>query len=142
MDLLALKRTSVDKPFHFVVIELKLGRNPELHGKVGDQLSTYVKHLRGYIEDYVECYRKNYWQKKQLGLFDPGLPNHIEIEKDIVEGIIIVGGYSGLANKALANLCHSIRSNRWDIKVQQIRNEIETDDESYCEKLGRAAQCR
>ena len=134
MDLLALKRASVDKPFHFVVIELKLGKNPELHGKVGDQLNKYVKHIRKFMKDYVGSYKETYRQKKHLGLFDSSLPNDIEIDKNTVEGLIVVGGYSGLAKKALANLCHNIKENRWDIKVQQMRNEIKMDNKSYCDK--------
>ena len=133
MDLLALKRDSANKPFHFVVIELKLGKNPELHGDVGDQLNKYVKHIKKFIEHYAECFKENYQQKKQLGLFDSSLPKRIEISKNPVEGLIVVGGYSGLARKALANLCQKIRKNRWDIKVQQMRNEIEIDNKSYCD---------
>jgi len=140
MDLLALERASVDKPFHFVVIEVKLGKNPELHEKVGEQLNGYVKHIKKHMKDYIACYKENYRQKKQLGLFDPFdrcLPDEIEINTDekTVEGLIVVGGYSGLAKKALTNLCHNIKENRWDIKVQQMRNEIKTDNRSYCDKL-------
>ena len=134
IDLLALKRASMDKPFHFVVIELKLGKNPELHGKVGNQLNEYIKHIKKFMKDYVDCYKENYRQKKQLGLFSSSLLNDIEIDENTVEGLIVVGGYSGLAEKALKNLCHSIKDNRWDIKVQQIRNEIKLDKASYCDK--------
>ena len=140
MDLLALERASVDKPFHFVVIEVKLGKNTELHEKVGEQLNGYVKHIKKHMKDYIACYKENYRQKKQLGLFDPFdhcLPDEIEINTDekTVEGLIVVGGYSGLAKKALTNLCHNIKENRWDIKVQQMRNEIKIDKRSYCEEL-------
>lgn len=139
MDLLVLKRASVDKSFHFLVIEIKLGRNPELHGKVGSQLNKYVKHIREYMKDYVDCYKENYRQKKELGLFDPFgscLPNEVEIDTDenTVEGLIVVGGYSGLADKALKNLCQKIREKRWDIKVQRMRNKIEIDNKSYCDE--------
>lgn len=141
MDLLALKRASVDKPFHFVVIEIKLGRNPELHEKVGEQLNKYIKHIKikEHMKDYVACYKENYQQKKELGLFDlfgPCLPNEVEIDEDekTVEGLIVVGGYSGLADKALKNLCQKIREKRWDIKVQRMRNKIEIDNKSYCDE--------
>jgi len=134
MDLLALKRASADKPFHFLVIEVKLGRNPELHEKVGRQLNEYMDHIRKYIKDYVTCYKETYRQKKELGLFGSSLPNDIEIDEDTVEGLIVVGGYSGLAEQALRNLCQKIEEKRWDIKVQQMRNEIKTDNRSYCEE--------
>ena len=139
MDLLALERASVDKPFHFLVIEVKLGRNPELREKVGSQLNWYVDHIREYMKDDVDCYKENYRQKKELGLFDPFdtcLPNEIAIDKDkkTVEGLIVVGGYSGLADKALRNLCQEIREKRWDIKLQRMRNKIEIDNKSYCDE--------
>ncbi len=84
--------------------------------------------------DYVDCYKKNYQQKKQLGLFDTNLPSEIEIDENIVDGVIVVGGYSQLAEKALLSLCLKIRENRWNIKVQQIRNEIKLDNRSYCDE--------
>jgi hypothetical protein len=136
IDLLALRRDSADKPFHFLVIEVKLGRNPELHEKVGEQLNKYIKHIKikEHIKDYVACYKENYRQKKELGLFGSSLPNDIEIDKSTVEGLIVVGGYSGLADKALKNLCQKIREKRWDIKVQRMRNKIEIDNKSYCDE--------
>lgn len=42
IDLLALRRNSEDNPFHFQVIEVKLGRNKELVENVGWQLNQYV----------------------------------------------------------------------------------------------------
>jgi hypothetical protein len=136
MDLLALKRDSMDKPFHFLVIEVKLGRNRELSEEVGEQLKKYIERLRKYIKDYVDCYKSNYSQKRQLGLFDPSLPNEIEIDMDekTVEGLIVVGGYSGLADKARPNLCRKIKEGGWNIKVQQKRNEIKLDNGYYCEE--------
>ena len=132
IDLLALRRDSENKPFHFLIIELKLGRNHELYEKVGIQLSGYVDHIKKHMSDYVDCYKKNYQQKKQLGLFDSNLPSEIEIDQDTVDGLIVVGGYSQLAEKALLSLCLKIKENRWNIKVQQIRNEIKLDNRSYC----------
>jgi len=134
MDLLALRRDSENKPFHFLIIELKLGRNPELREKVGSQLNGYVDHIKKHMGDYIDCYKKNYQQKKQLGLFDTNLPPEIEIDENIVDGVIVVGGYSQLAEKALLSLCLKIRENRWNIKVQQIRNEIKLDNRSYCDE--------
>jgi hypothetical protein len=135
IDLLALKRGSVDKPFYFVVIEVKLGKNRDLHGRVGEQLNEYVKRIKKYMQDYVDCYKKNYRQKKEFGLFNSNLPNDIEIDNNIVEGLIVVGGYSGLAAKALPNLYQKIKENGWNIKVQRMQNRIEIGSKSYCDEL-------
>jgi CRISPR/Cas system-associated exonuclease Cas4 (RecB family) len=122
IDLLALRRDSIDEPFHFLVIEVKLGRNPELREKVGKQLSKYIDHIRKYMKDYAACYKENYRQKKELGLFDLGLPNEIEFDEDekTVEGLVVACGYSQLAEQALGNLRQKIEVNRWDIKAQQM----------------------
>lgn len=141
MDLLALKRHPTDQRFCFVVIELKVRRNPELKGKVGSQLNRYVEHIKERISDYAECYVKNYYQKKQLGLFDAfddNLPPDIEIDEDksAVTGLVIVGGYSLLGEQALGNLCQKIKENQWDIKVHKMpKNVIRLDDLSDCEQL-------
>ena len=118
MDLLALSRDSTDEPFHFVVIEVKLGKNPELQHKVGQQLSDYVAHVREHIRDYVDCYRENYRQKKIMGLFDEEMPDEVEIE-DRVEGVVVTGGYSLLAEKAKKEL-----ESQFDISVQVMKNVI------------------
>jgi hypothetical protein len=125
IDLLALKRDSVEKPFHFQVIEVKLGRNRELRDEVGRQLSLYVSHIRRYMEDYVACYKKNYRQKRELGLFEPfgsSLPDKIDIDenKRTVEGLVYVCGYSGLAEQKIEYLRQKIQENQWDIKVQKM----------------------
>jgi uncharacterized protein YueI len=120
MDLLALKRDSMDRQFHFMVIEVKLGRNPELREKVGRQLTEYVDHIKKHMKDYVACYKKNYQQKKELGLFASSLPDDIEIDEHMVEGLVVACGYSRLAEQALKNLRQEIKENRWDIKVQQM----------------------
>ena len=118
MDLIALTRDSTAEPFHFVIIEVKLGKNPELRGKVGRQLSDYVTHVREHIRDYVDCYRENYRQKKLMGLFDETLPDEIEIEGR-VEGVVVTGGYSQLAEKAKEEL-----ERQFDIRVQVMKNVI------------------
>ena len=120
IDLLALLRGSTDK-FHFQVIELKLGRNPELYEKVGWQLNKYVNHIRKYIGDYACCYEKNYRQKKELGLFPAELPTTIEIDRNenTVEGLVVACGYSGLAHKAVQHLRQKIEENQWDFDVRQ-----------------------
>jgi hypothetical protein len=122
IDLLALRRDTVDNPFHFLLIEVKLGRNPELCEKVGRQLSGYVDHIRKYIKDYVACYKENYRQKKELGLFDSSLPDTIDIdaEEETLEGMVVVCGYSQLGAQAIANLRQKMAENKWDFKVKQI----------------------
>ena len=117
MDLLALKRNSVNGPFHFLVIEVKLGWNPELQGKVGKQLSGYLGHIRSHIRDYIDCYKENYRQKKQLGLLCDRLPDEINIGEEPVEGLVVVGGYSQLAKESLK----SLRAQWPHIKVRHLK---------------------
>ncbi len=133
MDLLALKRDSADKPFRFLVIELKLGRNRELSSEVAEQVKHYVDHIKKHIDAYAKCYEENYRQKRQLGLLAPypKAPEKIDIDRseESVEGLIVVVGYSELAEKAIKNLRKKIAENGGDIKVQQIKNKIKLDDE-------------
>jgi hypothetical protein len=131
IDLLALKRGDTGR-YHFVVIEIKLGRNPELREKAGKQVNDYVQHIRKHIHDYVTCYQKNYEQKKQLGLFDNG-GNHmpdsiiIDCDEDSVEGVVVAGGYSQLAEKNIEQLYSAIQKNGWNIKVKQMRRMLLND---------------
>lgn len=119
MDLLALSRPSGEGSFHFVVIEVKLGNNPELRSRVGEQLNGYVKHVQEYIQDYISCYQRNYEQKRQMGLLADDLPAAIKISAR-VEGLVVVGGYSQIADKALSELAI-----HWSkIKVKQMKNTI------------------
>lgn len=122
IDLLALKQGPGEDKFHFVVIEVKLGRNPELREKVGKQLSGYVEHIRRHMKDYVACYQKNYCQKKELGLFNGNMPDIIEINDDAesVEGVVAVCGYSGIAQENIKSLNRAIERNHWSIKVHQM----------------------
>lgn len=123
---LALRRDHEDNKFHFVVIEVKMGRNPELFQYVAGQLNKYVERIRENIRDYVTCYEINYKQKKQLGLFRPELPDEIKIsdDKNRVQGLIVVGGYSQLAKKPLLNLRQEIRQKWPYLNVQQKTNKI------------------
>jgi len=122
IDLLAIKRDSTNE-FHFVVIELKLGRNAELRGKAGKQVSDYVTHIKQNMADYIKCYQRNYCQKKQLGLFDDEMPDNISINADIdsVEGIVVACGYSQIASENITSLHKAIEKNRWNIEVHQMR---------------------
>lgn len=95
MDLLALKQVEADN-FQLLVCEVKLGNNPELKNKVASQLNDYLSHMNNNFKDYKDCYEKQYEQKKELDLF--GSPNFKNIKiVPPVEGLIIVGGYSGIA---------------------------------------------
>jgi len=117
MDLLALKRNNAGK-YQFCVLEVKLGNNAELKEKVFAQLSEYIERITKNFRQYKDCYEKNVLQKHGLGL----LPEVSAV--DIVEGVlgvVVVGGYSGLAEKSIGEL----KSRHPDIKVLHIKNEID-----------------
>ncbi len=116
MDLLALKQEAAGK-YQFLVLEVKLGNNPELKEDVYKQLKGYVERIDKNFYDYKDCYELNFKQKQGLGLF-PGNLN-IEIVEGVL-GIVVVGGYSGLAKKNISEL----KANHPDIKVLHIKNEI------------------
>lgn len=121
VDLLSLKRDSNDK-YHFVVIEVKLGRNPELRDKAGEQVSSYVRHIRENMDGYSDCYELNYWQKKALGLFGEEMPDSITInrEKGSVKGLVVSCGYSQIADENIKSLNCVIRKNAWGITAYQM----------------------
>ena len=114
MDLLALENAGGNR-YRFVVIEVKLGKNPELREKVAKQLAEYVSHI---LDDatfakYKACYERNYRQKHELGLLDLSHES-IEIEQG-VRGLVVVGGYSALGSEQAAELT----KNHPDIEVEQ-----------------------
>jgi hypothetical protein len=121
VDLLSLKRDP-DGKYHFVVIEVKLGRNPELRSKAGEQASTYVRHIRKNMDDYSDCYELNYRQKKGLGLFGEEMPDSIAIsrEETSVRGLVVSCGYSLVADENIKRLNRAIRNNAWGITVYQM----------------------
>jgi len=102
MDLLALKRVENLK-YTFLILEVKLGNNPELKGKVATQLNTYITHIQNHFQTYKESYENQYRQKVKLGLFSPPFSKNIEIVPP-VDGLIVVGGYSGIAVKSIKEL--------------------------------------
>ena len=122
IDLLALKRDTLDSPFHFVVIEVKLGRNPELMKKVGVQINQYISRIKEHIKDYSNCYRINYRQKYELGVFSQEMPSNIEIDenKSSVEGLVAVAGYSQTGKTYIRRLEQEIKINNWKIKIHQM----------------------
>jgi hypothetical protein len=116
VDLLALKKVEgSEKKFSFLVIEVKLGNNPELKGKVAEQLSAYVKHIEDKFEDYKTCYLKHFKQKKEIGLIKKPEYEDIEIIKP-VKGMVLVLGYSGIAKSRIKTL----RKEYPDLKVKPI----------------------
>ncbi len=102
MDLLALKQVQ-DNQYHFIVLEVKMGNNPELKNDVANQVNTYVNHIDENFEAYKACYEKHYSQKKQFGIIWEPKWTEIEIVKD-VQGMIVVGGYSRIAKAQIETL--------------------------------------
>jgi hypothetical protein len=102
LDLLALRQVDGNK-YKFQLLEVKLGNNNELKGEVANQLEWYVKHVKEHFLEYKDCYEKHYIQKKELGLISKPTYDKIVIVEP-VEGIIIVGGYSGMAHPRITTL--------------------------------------
>jgi len=102
MDLLALKQITANR-YNFLVIEVKLGNNPELKSDVSLQLNRYVNHIEKYFDDYKKCYEKQFEQKRKMGIIDLSSFESIEIERP-VKGIVVVGGYSKIAQNSIADL--------------------------------------
>ena len=119
MDLLALKKTE-EGIYKFVVLEVKLGKNEELEDKVASQLTHYIDHIKLHLEEYADCYEKNYEQKKELGLLSIPFKS-IKIDRSDVEGIVIVGGYSKIADKYIAtlNAKHSLKIIRYKFNLSE-----------------------
>lgn len=119
IDLLALKHKE-GNDYQFCVIEVKLGNNPEIKNKVAEQLHTYIKKVKNNFEQYKECYEKNFKQKKELGLmFTVKKDRSINIVPEVF-GIVVVGGYAGLAKENIKEL----KNKHPDIVVCQINNKI------------------
>lgn len=99
MDLLALKQTQGNQ-YQFLVLEVKMGKNPELKAKVANQVSVYVNHITENFSAYKTCYEKHYSQKKKMGIIAKSSWEEIEITQG-VRGKIIVGGYSVIAKEQI-----------------------------------------
>ncbi len=117
MDLLALVKKA-DNNYQFCVIEVKLGNNPELKGDVINQLKGYIHRIEQNFEAYKPCYELNFRQKQELGLFGSDL--NVNIIPG-VEGIVVILGYSGLAQKSIALLKEKDPS----IKILHLKNVID-----------------
>ena len=118
IDLLALKQLN-GRQYQFLVLELKMGNNPELKDKVAHQLNTYVEHVSEYFQEYKVCYEKHYYQKKITKMIENPHWEKIEIVPN-VQGMIIVGGYSGIASEQIEIL----KKNYPDIKLQLLVHKI------------------
>lgn len=117
MDLLALEQIN-DKDYRFCVIEVKLGNNPELAGKVAEQLKGYIKRISDNFADYKKCYETNLKQKQELGLINKNLIVNIV---EGVSGVVVVGGYSGIAEKHIKEL----KKKAPDIRILHLKNIID-----------------
>lgn len=118
VDLLALRNYSGNK-FHFNVVEVKLGKNPELSHDVVSQLNNYLEHIRAHFQEWKTSYEITYRQMKRLGLFD--FPVHDEIEiLPGVTGLIAVGWYSGIAQQQIEEL----KPRLGDIEVKLFTNDF------------------
>lgn len=102
LDLLALRQNK-DNHFCFEVIEVKLGNNKELAQEVGEQLSRYIQHIKSNVNDWIYCYKEVYRQMRILKLLDDLPWERIEIGQE-VKGLVVVGGYSGIAKESIRNL--------------------------------------
>jgi hypothetical protein len=105
LDLLALKRVRAGRnEYKFTILEVKLGNNLELEGDVlTTQLRPYIKTLTDHLADFAQCYEETYRQMRAMGLLDTAMPSEITIVGP-VEGMIVVGGYSGIAKAAIKKL--------------------------------------
>lgn len=112
MDLLALKQVQAAQ-YRFLVLEVKMGNNPELKDKVAKQVNDYVTHIEANFNDYKVCYEKQYQQKKAFGIITVPRWETIEIIPG-VEGLIVVGGYSGMAK----NQTEILKENYPNLKIK------------------------
>jgi hypothetical protein len=111
LDLLALRRVGKgDAEYQLVILEVKLGNNRELEGDVlTQQLRGYIGKLTDDFAGFSRCYEKTYRQMRVMGLMRKEMPSEIRIVGP-VEGVIVVGGYSGMTNDALRKLREIKRS--------------------------------
>ena len=124
LDLLALKKIEKGK-YRFVVLEIKLGNNIELKGKVVKQIEGYMDDISKNINSFQKCYENNYKQKKEIGLFPEYFPNAIKIDK-LVEGKIVVGLYSVLGDHYIDELTKKYPDWMKDKNIIQFKNKIKS----------------
>jgi hypothetical protein len=117
MDLLTLRKKT-DREYQFCVVEVKLGNNPELKSDVIQQLNGYIERISSNFEEYKTCYTNNLRQKQEMGLIDKNL--HVSIVPGVL-GVIVVLGYSGIAQKSIREL----KGKDPSIKVLHLMNKID-----------------
>lgn len=122
LDLLALKKTNSGK-YKFVVLEVKLGNNKDLEGKVVGQIIDYMNSIRNNIKTFKKCYETNYAQKKEIGLFPDYFPDSITID-DKVDGKIVVGLYSKIGEQYINKLTKKYPAWKKGINIIQFKNEL------------------
>lgn len=128
MDLLSLKRNDAGD-YQFCVLEVKLGNNQELEGAehnsnkkgVNRQLAEYVERIEDNFDDYKTCYEKNLEQKAKLGLLTR--PDDFRIVPGVL-GVVVVMGYSGMAEKKMLELKRIDPS----IKIIMLSNRLDIQD--------------
>lgn len=101
LDLLALRQvTPGQNRYRFVIVEVKLGNNPELRSDVGGQIQGYVNlwNTEPAFADFKQCFEKTYKQMHQLNILTTPDFSEIIIEPPVT-GCIVVAGYSGLGAK-------------------------------------------
>lgn len=104
MDALGLEQVRCgEAKYRMVLLEAKLGNNPELAGEVGDQLDHYLTVMNGNFNQFKHCYERTYAQMRRTGVFTSPSFDAIEIVPP-VEGYVVVGGYSGIGREAIAAL--------------------------------------
>ena len=103
IDLLALRQAGTASEYRFEIVEVKLGNNPELRGAVADQLQGYVDLMEQNFDSFKTCYGRTYRQMRSMGLLEKPDVQTIDIVRP-VQGVIVVGGYPGLAKKAQEEL--------------------------------------
>ncbi len=119
MDLLALKQVQAAQ-YSFLILEVKMGNNPELKDKVAKQVDDYVTHITANFDDYKFCYETQYQQKRAFGIITIPQWKAIEIIPQI-EGLIVVGGYSGIAREQMKIL----EENYPNLKIQSFTYKLE-----------------
>ena len=118
LDLLALEQVDGNK-YRFLALELKLGYNKELSGKVEQQVRFYVESLTTGFDEWRRCYEECYRQLRATGVFTQPSHEEIEIVRPVM-GRIIVMGYSQAGQIAIRELQQQYP----DVQVQQFACKI------------------
>lgn len=136
LDLLALRRVSAvaEDVYRFVVLEVKLGNNPELVREVLTQLRGYVRTIDDDLVGFSQCYEETYRQMLEMTLLPAGMLPEIHIVGP-VEGLVVVGGYSGMAADAIKKMrqVHTTQPDPTDKRIFLWRNPSVLTE--HCEPL-------